>query len=245
MFCKPLELIEDDELDHVISEVDIEKLVCEAEESTKGVEQDMEKNLKCFPEPSSDKYFQDVSKKKFLPSTRKKALWAGRIFEQWKCIQNFKLKQQGKLDLLITGNLVLLDIDDLNNVLSYFLIEIQKQNGDKCPWETLCKIVLSLQHYMTMNGCEIKLLEYPSLVKMWNTLNNRMKELSKDGIVCEYQQAKPISVKDEEHLWKSGLLGNDTPEKLVNTLLYLVGLHFALRACDEHKVLKVGYYSQL
>ncbi len=35
------------------------------------------------------------------------------------------------------------------------------------------------------------------------------------------------------------------PEKLVNMLLYLIGLHFTLHACDEHKALKVSYYSQL
>ena len=40
-------------------------------------------------------------------------------------------------------------------------------------------------------------------------------------------------------MWNTGLLGDDSPEKLVNTLLYLIGVHFALRACDEYKVLKV------
>ncbi len=46
-------------------------------------------------------------------------------------------------------------------------------------------------------------------------------------------------------MWGTGLLGDDTPEKLVNTVLYLIGVHFALRACDEHKALKVGAWSQL
>ena len=41
------------------------------------------------------------------------------------------------------------------------------------------------------------------------------------------------------------MLGDDTPEKLVNTLLYLIGIYFTLHACDEHKALKVGAYSQL
>ncbi len=96
-----------------------------------------------------------------------------------------------------------------------------------------------------MNGHKIKLLNHPRLVNMRNMLDNCMKELSKEGVIREYQEAKAISIQDEEHLWQMGLLGDDTPEKLVNTLLYLMGLHFALRACDEHKALKVGYYSQL
>ena len=102
-----------------------------------------------------------------------------------------------------------------------------------------------MQHYMAMNRCELKLLDHPGLVQMHNTLDNRMKELSKEGVIRDWQQLQPISLQQEEHLWNTGLLGDDTPEKLVNTLLYLIGLHFALHACDEHKALKVGYYSQL
>ncbi len=35
------------------------------------------------------------------------------------------------------------------------------------------------------------------------------------------------------------------PEKLVNMLFYLIGMHFALSACEEHKALKVGAWGQL
>ena len=107
------------------------------------------------------------------------------------------------------------------------------------------EIVLSLQHFMSMNGRELKLLDHPGLVKMLNTLDNRMKELSKGGIIHERQQANTISIQDKEYLWNTGLLGDDSPEKLVNTVLYLIGLHFALCACDEHNALKVGFYTQV
>ncbi len=124
-------------------------------------------------------------------------------------------------------------------------MEIRKQNGEEYPRETLYEIVLSLQHYMTMNGRELKLLDHPGLIKMHNTLDNYMKQLSKQGVIRECQQAKPISVKEEDYLWNTGLLSDDTPEKLINMLLYLIGLHFALCECNEHKALKVGFYSQL
>ncbi len=109
----------------------------------------------------------------------------------------------------------------------------------------LYEIILSIQHYMAMNGCELKLLDHAGLVKMHNILDNRMKDLSKGGVIRVRQQAKAISLQDEEHLWLTRLLGDDMPEKLVNMLLYLISLHFTLYTCDEHKALKVGYYSQL
>ena len=64
------------------------------------------------------------------------------------------------------------------------------------------------------------------------------------GVVYDQAQAQPISLENKENLWKTGLLRDNMPEKLVNTLLYLIGVHLALHACEEHKVLKLGGFSQ-
>ncbi len=45
-------------------------------------------------------------------------------------------------------------------------------------------------------------------------------------------------------MWEKGILGDSEPEQLVNTVLYLIGLHFALHAVNEYKALKTGVYSQ-
>ncbi len=136
-----------------------------------------------------------------------------------------------------------MELDQLSDTLCHFLMEIWKQNGDEYPRETLYEIVLSLQHYMAMNGRQLKLLDHPQLVKLWNILDNRMK-LSKAGVVCNWLQAESISVDQENHMWNTGLLGEDAPEKLVNTKLYLIGVHFTLRTVNEHKNLHLGGLSQ-
>jgi hypothetical protein len=41
----------------------------------------------------------------------------------------------------------------------------------------------------------------------------------------------------ESVLWEKGLLGFNDPKILLNTLVYLLGLHFALRSGDEHRFL--------
>lgn len=44
---------------------------------------------------------------------------------------------------------------------------------------------------------------------------------------------------------KHNILGTDTPQKLLDTLLFLLGLNFALRAGQEHCNLRVGKCSQI
>ena len=179
--------MEDPNTDEWLSKVDIEKIVKEAEESTKYVDPEVSKDFNHFASPMKPDTMQEFKTCMFSASTRKKANWAGCIFEQWKCIRNYKLKQTDHLDDVIDGNLLTLKIDQLSDILSSFLMEICKQNGEEYPCKTLYKIVLSIQYYMCINGRDIKLLDYLGLVKMRNTLDNRMKQLLKKGVVQEWQ----------------------------------------------------------
>ena len=67
-----------------------------------------------------------------------------------------------------------------------------------------------------------------------------MRQLSKEGKIAPRVKAEPISVSEEEMMWELGILGDDNPEKLLDTIVYLNGVHFALHAADEHKSLKVN-----
>ncbi|XP_067656395.1 uncharacterized protein [Haliotis asinina] len=71
-----------------------------------------------------------------------------------------------------------------------------------------------------------------------------MKSLARQGIGIDKRQAAVITVEQEGVLWKKGILGEDTPQNLIDTLVYLIGLNCALRAGDEHRNLRVGPNSQ-
>ena len=104
----------------------------------------MEEQLKRFPKPAQKDNLNKMTKKSYAESTRKKALWAAQISDQWKCICNFKIKQDPKKGELIQGTLLNLDIAPLCDFLCLFLMEIRKQNRQEYPRETLYEIVLSL-----------------------------------------------------------------------------------------------------
>lgn len=72
-----------------------------------------------------------------------------------------------------------------------------------------------------------------------------MKELSGRSLGIDRKRAEVISEEQEEYMGKHNILGTDTPQKLLDTLLFLLGLNFALRAVQEHRNLRVGKYSQI
>ena len=67
-----------------------------------------------------------------------------------------------------------------------------------------------------------------------------MKDLSHDGIVHQRNQAVPITLEQENELWAKNILGSLNPKQLVDTILYMFGVHFTLCAGQEHRSLRVG-----
>lgn len=59
------------------------------------------------------------------------------------------------------------------------------------------------------------------------------------------EKAEPFSISDEEQMWRNNILGESNLEQLLNTIIYLLGVHLSLHAVDEHKALKTGYFSQI
>ncbi|CAC5407040.1 unnamed protein product [Mytilus coruscus] len=73
-----------------------------------------------------------------------------------------------------------------------------------------------------------------------------MKERAIEGLGANTRkQADVISVDEETSLYDKGILGVDNPQQLLDTLLYLCGLHFALRGGTEHRRLRLNSNPQI
>ena len=57
-------------------------------------------------------------------------------------------------------------------------------------------------------------------------------------------KARSLSLAEEEELWKSGALGTQNPQALINTLWFLLTQHFGLRGRQEHHSMKVEDFIQ-
>ena len=69
-----------------------------------------------------------------------------------------------------------------------------------------------------------------------SSLNAEMKRLQSKGIGSTQKQAEPLSPQEEELLWGK-ILCDHTPQALLNTIILMNGLYFALRNGDEHRSL--------
>ena len=65
-----------------------------------------------------------------------------------------------------------------------------------------------------------------------------MKRLTAIGLGSKKRQAEPLSEENEEQLWEKGLLGDHNPVSLLNTIVFMNGLYFALRSDSEHRNLR-------
>lgn len=87
---------------------------------------------------------------------------------------------------------------------------------------------------------EINIFKSPTFSGFQKTLDSEMKRLCSNGLGVKKRQAEPITNEEEKLLWEKGFLGDSTPHILLDTMLYLCGIHFALRSGEEHRSLQLS-----
>ena len=81
----------------------------------------------------------------------------------------------------------------------------------------------------------VGIFQDPSFAEFRSTLDSEMKKIQSLGIGTKKKQAEPLTIDEEELLWQTGQLGNHSPQALVDTMLFMNGVYFALRSGDEHR----------
>ena len=92
-------------------------------------------------------------------------------------------------------------------------------------------------HLETLGFC-FKLLNDDTFRQIKWSLDNFMKLRTSQGVGVSVKKGQILTISDEEYLWSLGLLGRHSPEVLLNTVVFIIGKGFALRAGKEHQALR-------
>ena len=127
--------------------------------------------------------------------------------------------------------------NDLSYALSRFIREVKKLDDTDYPPNTLHDIIIMIQMYLLENGVYWKLFDLPEFVELRNVVDNTMHERTAAGLGVK-QSSNIILMNYEEKLFASCQLGDGNLQQLLNTIVYVVGLHSALRGAREHYCLR-------
>ena len=111
------------------------------------------------------------------------------------------------------------------------------------PGPTLYQIIVAIQKYPNINKIMWKLIDDPEFCDMKIVLDNVMQEHTAMNVGVVKRQAQVISYEVENCMWQSNILGEDTPNRLRNSILFLIGVNMYLRAVEEHYYLHHPLFS--
>ena len=161
--------------------------------------------------------------------------WGVKAYKEWRTsrindIVNFDIKifdaDLDKVDVLTKENFAY--------ALCSFIPEVTKLDGSDYPGKTLYEMLMLIQKFLHQSRKYWKLLDDSEFRDVKTVLDNVMKERAINNIGMVKKQAGFIPLDFEDTLWHKGVLGEDTPDKLRDTVLFLLGINLGLRAGDEH-----------
>ena len=120
--------------------------------------------------------------------------------------------------------------------LSYFILELHKKDGSEFTPDSLDHICCGKMHHLR---CKVQ-----PAIDFCRSLDAEMKHLQAPGKGTKKKQAKPftkpLTIQEEEILWQIGVLGDHTLQVLLDTIIFMNGLNFALCSGKEHHQLRIS-----
>ena len=193
-----------------------------------------------FKAPLKEEDLDELSHKNFSPDTMKKVKWVTKMYREWRNYRN----SQPHLDKISCDldHQEMISKDSLMFALSRFLTEVKKVDGSKFPSRTLYDILICVQFHLETLGFAWKLLVDVSFTEVKYTLDNLMKMRTAAGIGKSVKKAQILTSFHEDILWSQGLLGINDLETLLNTVVFIIGKGFSLRAGKEHYSLRRPHF---
>ena len=191
-----------------------------------------------YASPKTEKEIAEARENSVPLSTRRDTVWCLGVWKDWSCARNSRPYTKSKVPsnpASCTSHI------SLSHWLEAFVLEVRTKHGKEYSPDTLHHLICGILRYVRETSMPtvdfFKDHEYGNFRK---TLDSEMKRIRRTGKGSSKKKAEPLTNHDEEKLWESGLLGDHSPNALLNTIFYMCGLFFALRSGAEHRCLRLN-----
>lgn len=136
-------------------------------------------------------------------------------------------------------NIETLAPDTLNNILQNFYAEINKKDGKDYEPSSLAAMQSSIDRYLRESSYEYSILNSRHFKGSRDVLEGKARMLREKGMGKKPNKTNSLTREEEEILWQSGQLGDETPKSIIRTLWWQLTQHFGLRGRQEHHSMRV------
>ena len=122
----------------------------------------------------------------------------------------------------------------MNSRPAKFILKVRRKDSNKDPPNTLYQIACSIQRDVQKYAPEVTFFANPEFSSFKRVLDGEIKRLQEQGLGTNIKRAELISQNKEKIMWEKGILGKSFPQALLDTMVYMCGVFFALRSSQEH-----------
>ena len=116
----------------------------------------------------------------------------------------------------------------------HFVLKVRNKDGEHYPPNTLYSLIMGLQRQLHGAARCVNILTDARFFQVRQVLDLKMRQLRRQGLGAKLKKAEPLPNDDEDVFWQKGALGDHTPQCLLDTLIFYIGMNFVLRSGDEH-----------
>ena len=164
--------------------------------------------------PKTDEEIKRAREESVPKTTRTDTAYCIRLWNDWAENRNKHTKE------------IVLSFDQLHDKsllqcwLTRFVLEVRSKKGTEYTPNTLHHIVCGIMRHLrhNCNKPEIDFFKDPEFADFRASLDAEMKRLQSAGVGSIKKQAEPLTIEDEELLLERKLLGDHSPEALLNTM---------------------------